>query len=133
MENTAITSWTSLRLSTASTKLLAQYYQTALQTGEHTACYVRQVIEHGRIETTLVQGCRAIIRLSRVFGAARLEAACARALQGNKYNYNTIKNILINHLDEQGPVDPAADMDAIEDHENLRGWPFFDKTKTTQS
>lgn len=134
MENISITSWTSLTLSEDSINLLGQYYETAQAIGVGTAAYIRLLIEKGRMETTMVNGCRAIIRLSRIFGAGRLEAACTRALQGNKYNYKTIKSILINHLDEQGPVEPPENSGgATADHENLRGWLFFDKTQSTKS
>jgi hypothetical protein len=48
-----------------------------------------------------------LLRLRERFGAARLEAACARAVRFDDLSYKTVKHILVNGLDGQSPaIDP---------------------------
>ena len=108
------------------TSLLDAYYHPAEAIGPSTALYIWLLIENGRSEKTMVYGCKAILRLNRVFGEMRLEAACARGLDSNKYNYKLIKNILINRLDEQSD-DPSQHEDVqVTTHGNLRGPSSFE-------
>jgi len=60
-----------------------------------------------------------ILRLSSEYGSERVEAACKRALQGYKYNYGIIKNILENKRDL---LDINNDIESpIPAHTNIRG------------
>ncbi len=60
-----------------------------------------------------------IMRLIKGYGGARVEAACKRALTGNRYNYKVIATILENKMDrvEESPPEKPP----IPHHENLRG------------
>jgi len=72
------------------------------------------------------QGFRAsagILRFARMYGAERLEAACARALQIGARSYSSVKSILKNDLDRRRP-EPATDGPAIV-HVNIRGPTYF--------
>ena len=44
------------------------------------------------------RACLGIMRLGRTYGAARLNAACARAVALGSYRYHTVKNILTSGL-----------------------------------
>jgi transposase len=72
------------------------------------------------------QGFRAsigILRLARSHGAARLEAACGRALEIGARSYSSVNSILRNNLDRQRPAS-ATDGPAIA-HGNIRGSTYF--------
>jgi hypothetical protein len=64
------------------------------------------------------KSCFGMMMLRNKYGLSRLEAACNRALQGNRVNYHMIKNILERGLD-QAPV--AENNHTIPLHENIRG------------
>ena len=53
-----------------------------------------------------------ILRLEATFGAARLEAACARALTFAEPTHQTIKHILTQGLDHQSAPTPVAPPEA---------------------
>jgi hypothetical protein len=66
------------------------------------------------------------MRLGRVHGLDRLEAACARAERLRSYRYRTVEHILTHQqdrlpLDEPGPARPAIP------HENLRGAAYYEE------
>jgi hypothetical protein len=63
----------------------------------------RAFIEHllGDRPLDRLRSAQGILRLSQRYGAARLEAACARALAVGEYRYHTVKTILAHALDGQ--------------------------------
>lgn len=65
--------------------------------------------------------------LCRGYGAERLEAACARALQIHAYRYQSVKNILAKGLDRIPLENPpaATDNPVRDDHENVRGANYY--------
>ena len=64
------------------------------------------------------KACFGMLMLQKKYNVLRLEAACARALQGSRVNYSLVKNILERGLDKQLalPVPPP-----LPDHDNIRG------------
>jgi hypothetical protein len=126
MEKEPFRNWPAMSLSRKAASELQQYYEDAQKVGVQTASYIRLLIEKGRSETAMLNGCRGIIRLSRIFGIERMEAACLRGLQGNKYNYKTIKNILINRLDKEENTTEEVNGIVPSSHDNLRGASFFE-------
>jgi transposase len=64
--------------------------------------------------------CRGILRLHNQYGASRLQAACARALNGSVFNYRTIQNILVSNQDKISHSD-QSDLFRPPEHFNLRG------------
>ena len=68
------------------------------------------------------------MRLIKDYGGPRVEAACKRALTGNRYSYKVVAAILERNLDlveEEGPQGPES---PIPRHGNLRGpGAFVDK------
>jgi transposase len=72
------------------------------------------------------QGYRAvlgILRLGRRYGAARLEAACARALRFNTASYRSVYSILARSLDKEPELD--AGQTVLPLHENIRGGEYY--------
>jgi len=64
------------------------------------------------------KACFGMLMLQKKYSAARLEAACSRALQGPRVNYTLIKSILERGLDKQLSL-PV--LTPLPDHDNIRG------------
>ena len=64
------------------------------------------------------KACFGMLMLQKKYTAARLEAACSRALQGTRVNYTMIKNILERRLDTQMML---TTVNPIPHHDNIRG------------
>ena len=65
------------------------------------------------------KSCFGMLMLHKKYTAARLDAACCRALQGPRINYTMIKNILERGLDKLAPLPLIPPT--IPDHDNIRG------------
>ena len=67
-----------------------------------------------------------LIRLGKVHGAERLDAACRRALALRSHSYKTVKNILSSGTD-QLPLPIEQEMrSTLLPHENVRGGSYYD-------
>ena len=80
--------------------------------------------EHG------YRACLGLHRLARLYGPARLEAACGRAQQLGAPSYRCINNILKRRLEEQPLAEtPPGDSDNVDDspppHDNVRGPQYY--------
>ena len=72
------------------------------------------------------RACLGILRLSKSYTEARLEAACSRALKIKAYSYKSIVSILKNNLD-QVPVKKSQELTVTKKtHENIRGGDYFE-------
>ena len=77
--------------------------------------------------TTPEQGYRAclgLMRLGRRYGAARLEAASARATALGSYRYRTVTNILASAQDRL-PLDAPDERPTTPPHANIRGARYY--------
>jgi len=96
------------------------FLDLAAKTGPHTHEYISRLLKSRPVIQQAFDACKGIFRLGNKYGQQRLENASKRALQGDKYNYTTLDNILKNNLDklldEQEP-----DIFRIPDHPNIRG------------
>jgi transposase len=70
------------------------------------------------------RACLGLMRLGRVHGAARLEAACLRAERLRSYRYRTVEHILTNQQDRL-PLDDAAPARPALTHDNVRGAAYY--------
>lgn len=105
---------------------LEQIMDQAMAIGPYTGEYMSKLIKSVGFKAPMLSACRGILRLARVCGKLRIEAACSRALQGSKYNLRIIKHILDNNLEAApltGPTTPCCTQ--TKGHENLRGEQFF--------
>jgi len=67
-----------------------------------------------------------LIRLGKVHGAERLDAACRRALALRSHAYTTVKNILASRTDQLPlPLDEDK-RTTLQLHENVRGGSYYD-------
>ena len=99
----------------------ADYFlQKAAAIGTHTRSYIEGMLHGKQFTEQTYNGCLGILRLGHSYGNGRLEAACARALAGEVFNYRTIDNILKNNLDKQShPIQQELFQTPL--HDNVRG------------
>jgi transposase len=98
----------------------------AEQTGPATGRLVAGILERRPHPEQGYRACLGLMRLGRVHGMDRLDAACARAEQLRSYRFRTVEHILTHQqdrlpLDELGPARPALT------HENLRGASYYEE------
>ena len=55
-----------------------------------------------------LRAAQAVLAMSKRYGAARLEAACQRALAHDSPHYRTVKTILATGADQQPIVEPQT-------------------------
>jgi len=96
------------------------------QSGPATGRLVAGILERRPHPEQGYRGCLGLMRLGRVHGLDRLDAACARAERLRSYSYRTVEHILKHQqdrlpLDEPGPARPTLT------HENLRGATYYEE------
>jgi transposase len=96
----------------------------AHQTGPATGRLVAGILERRAHPEQGYRACLGLMRLGRVHGADRLEAACARAERLRSYRYRTVEQILLNRQDRL-PLDEPAPTRPVLTHENLRGAAYY--------
>jgi transposase len=99
----------------------------AAQTGPATGRLVAGMLERRPHPEQGYRACLGLMRLGRVHGADRLEAACLRAERLRSYRYRTVEHILINQQDRLPLDEPAPARPALT-HENLRGATYYKET-----
>jgi transposase len=70
------------------------------------------------------RACLGVMRLGKRYGAARLDAACARALAVDAVSYQSVKSILQTGLDRQALTVPSAQL-PLDAHANVRGPAYY--------
>jgi transposase len=71
------------------------------------------------------RSCLGVMRLGKVYGEERLEAACRRALRFETLTYKSIQSILKHGLDRQQLPEAAPAAKAI-NHPNIRGSHYYE-------
>ena len=98
----------------------------AMIIGPKTAEYMDRLIHSTGFKESMLGACKGILRLARICGRERIEAACCRGLQGDKYNLKVIKQILDNNLEGQPLTQPVSGgFVQTKAHEHLRGEQSF--------
>jgi len=100
----------------------------AQQTGDATAQLVEQILASRAHPVQGYRACLGVLRLGRQHGAARLEAACARALALGAISYQSIKSILTHRLEGQ-PL-PAITTHVPIRHAHIRGAHYYAQEDT---
>lgn len=95
--------------------LLAQ----AARLGGHVAQAASLILQNSIYTEQNYKSCFGMLMLHKKYTAARLNAACMRALLGPRVNYTMIKHILERGLDKQTQL-PLSEP-SIPDHDNIRG------------
>lgn len=97
----------------------------AAKTGPATAQVVTDILASRPHPEQGYRACLGLLRLGQRYGAARLEAACARAAQLGAPRYRTVQNILATGLDRV-PLDAAPSAPCVIPlHSNLRGAAYY--------
>jgi transposase len=99
--------------------------QDAALIGQATAALCELILERKPHPEQGFRSCLGVIRLAKVFGNKRVEAAAARAIDIGAYTYGSVKSILDNNLDRHPAQKRAADGDTIL-HSNVRGARYYD-------
>jgi transposase len=76
------------------------------------------------------RACLGLMRLRRLYGHARLECACHRAVQADACTYRSIKSMLQTGLDRQ-PV-ATHPTGPVFHHSNVRGADYYQQPKTEE-
>jgi len=97
--------------------------QWARKTGHATAGVVETIMGSRTHPQQGFRSCLGIMRLGKVHGDDRLEAACARALQIGSPSYKSVQSILQSKLDQQA-LAPRLPL-ACPDHSNIRGAGYY--------
>jgi transposase len=92
--------------------------------GPSVALLCELILEHRPHPEQGFRACLGIVKLSKPFGVARVEAAATRALEIGARTYGSVKSILDNNLDRQAPPRRAANDPAIL-HSNIRGARYY--------
>lgn len=69
------------------------------------------------------RSCLGILRLSKAYGAERVEAACGRAMAAGARSYRHVESILKHGLDRIEPIDERNTKHLA--HENIRGRSYY--------
>jgi transposase len=96
----------------------------AEQTGPKTCALVQRILESRPHPEQGYRSCLGLLRLGRRYSAARLEAACDRALTVGAASYRSVHSILQNGLDRLTPEEQTT-LSLPHDHEHVRGPLYF--------
>jgi len=97
----------------------------AEQAGPATGRFVAGLLERRPHPEQGYRACLGLMRLAREHGAARLEAACARAERLRSYRFRTVEQILKSQQDRLPLDEPPARPPLT--HENVRGAIYYEE------
>ena len=97
----------------------------AAKTGPATAALCEAIMAARPHPELGFRSCLGVLRLEGKYGAARLEAACARALSAGGRSYRSVRSILERGLDAL-PAGSDAAPPPGPSHANLRGPGYYD-------
>jgi transposase len=99
-------------------------------TGPATAALVAAILAAKPHPEQGYRACLGLMRLGKTYGAARLEAAAARATQLGAARYRTVRNILANGLDRVSLTAEPALPPPRPVHPNIRGSAYYTREET---
>ena len=97
----------------------------AEKTGPTTAELVTTILATKPHPEQGYRACLGLMRLGKRHGAARLEAAAARALQLGAPSYRTVQNILASGVDQLPLLDDIPGAASLPIHPNIRGSAYY--------
>jgi transposase len=104
----------------------------AEKTGPATGRLVAGILDSRPHPEQGYRACLGIMRLGRLHGDERLEAACARAERLRSYSYRTVKNILAS-AQERLPLEDEQPAPApTPSHHNIRGPQYYAAEETSE-
>jgi len=99
--------------------------QWASKMGSSTEALVSAILEDRPHPEQGYRSCLGILRLEKLYGADRLEAACLRALRAGARSYKRVESILKRGLDRTPLPDDSPDTATSSSHENVRGPDYY--------
>ena len=93
--------------------------------GPSVALLCQVILEHRPHPEQGFRTTMGIVRLAKVYGVARLEAACERALLVSARSYGAVKSILDNRLDGQPVRRRDGEAGGAVAHPNIRGSTYY--------
>jgi transposase len=96
----------------------------AASVGPLTATLVDRILQSRPHPEQGFRSCLGILRLGKLYGHVRLEAAASRALTIDACSYKSVKSILHTGLDRQPSLELPPDQPPIQ-HPNIRGTDYF--------
>lgn len=97
----------------------------ASQTGPKTAEVVAAILGRQTHPETGRRACLGLMRMVERYGAARVEAACARAVAIKNPRYKSVEAILKSGLDKMALTEEVEPRPIV--HDNIRGGAYFDR------
>lgn len=94
----------------------------SLKIGQNTTLLIEKIMEDRRSPESSLRMAVGIIRLNKRYPAARVEAACGKALNFGLYRYRNVKNILDKNLENDFIENKLENKIA---HENIRGAEYY--------
>lgn len=91
--------------------------------GPHTQAFLQVLLAAARVKEQGYRAAGAMKRMEKEFGSARLEAACARAIQIGANTLANVRSILRTGLDRQSHSEAAHE--AAFEHPNVRGPHYY--------
>lgn len=91
--------------------------------GAFVLSFITGLLDHSDYPEVNYKRAMGVIQLHKIYGSKRLNDACERALYGNTYSYNMVRNILQNNLDPHHINTAELDQSTshIPHHDNIRG------------
>ena len=96
----------------------------AAHTGPQTAAMVDAILASRCHPQQGFRSAMGLIRLGKVYGSERLEAACSLAMAGQATAYKSVKSILETELDRQPRQTELIQVEPIK-HNNIRGGNYY--------
>ncbi|MHB1661990.1 MAG: IS21 family transposase [bacterium] len=96
--------------------------EESLKIGQNAALLIEKIMENRKHPDSSLRMSLGIIRLNKKYPAARVEAACGKALNFSLYRYRNVKNILDKHLENDFIENKLENKIA---HENIRGAEYY--------
>ena len=96
----------------------------AAKTGPRTAAMAEAILASRPHPQQAFRSALGLIRLGKIYGQKRLEAACDLALEGQATRYKSVKSILQTGLDQQPRQQTLPIAEPI-DHDNIRGGDYY--------
>jgi transposase len=96
----------------------------ASRIGPGTTTFVEQLMLRKKHPELAYRASLGVIRLARLHGESRLEAACQRAIAIGAFSYKNVKLILQNNMDNL-PLTEIPQQITILRHDNIRGANYF--------
>ncbi|MCK4502708.1 MAG: IS21 family transposase, partial [Desulfuromonadales bacterium] len=96
----------------------------AARSGPRTAAMTEAILSSRQHPQQAFRSVMGLIRLGKIYGPERLEAACDLALEGGATSYKSVKSILKTGLDQQPRQQTLPITEPIA-HDNIRGGHYY--------